>query len=81
MRYIYHKAKEESKDTSASESSNCKEEPESSVHPTLPEMFQAKNPYPRNSTCWKTLTDAVCWFIAKDMHPYQTENDLGFRHM
>ena len=75
------KAKEECKDTSASQSSKRKEELESSMHSTLTEMFQAKNPYPRNSTRWKTLTEAVCLFIAKDMHPYQTVNDSGFQHM
>ena len=80
-RGVYHKTKEESKDTSASEPLNRKEKPGSSIHPTLTEMFQAKNPYPRNSTRWKTLTDVVCLFIAKDIHPYQTVNDLGFQHM
>ena len=27
------------------------------------------------------MTDAVCYFIAKDMQPYDTVNDTGFRHM
>ena len=76
----YRQAKEESKDASPSESSKRKEEPDS-AQPTLPQVFQEKNPYPRNSTRWKTLTDAVCLFIARDMYPYQTVNDVGFQHM
>ena len=27
------------------------------------------------------MLDAVCLFTAKDIHPYQTVNDLGFQHM
>ena len=76
----YRQAKEESKDASPSESSKHKEEPDS-AQPTLPQVFQVKNLYPRNSAQWKTLTDAVCLFIARDMHPYQTINDAGFQHM
>jgi len=60
----YRQAKEESKDASPSESSKRKEEPDS-AQPTLPQVFQAKNPYPQNSTRWKTLTDAVCLFITR----------------
>ena len=75
----YHQAKEESKDASPSEPLKHKEEPDS-AQPTFPQVFQAKNLYPWNSTRWKTLTDAVCLFIARDMHPYQTINDVGFQH-
>ena len=45
----YHQAKEKSKDATPSESSKRKEEPDG-AQPTLPQVFQAKNPYPRNST-------------------------------
>ena len=76
----YCQVKEESKDASPSESSKRKEEPDG-AQPTLPQVFQGKNPYPQNSTRWKTSTDAVCLFIARDMHPYQTVNDVGFQHM
>ena len=74
----YRKAKEESKDSESSKSEEVVE-PESGGQLTLEEVFQAKNPYPRNSACWKTLTIAVCFSIAKDMHPYQTVGDLGFQ--
>ena len=40
-----------------------------------------KQPYPRNSARLKILNDSVCYFISKDMQPYQTVNDPGFRAM
>jgi len=76
----YCKAKEESKDSESSKSKEV-EEPESGGQLTLEEVFQAKNPYPRNSESWKTLTKAICFFIAKDNHPYQTVSDLGFQRL
>ena len=30
---------------------------------------------------WKALTESVCYFIAKDLQPYDTVNDVGFLRM
>ena len=35
----------------------------------------------RLSTQWNQLTEAVCYFVAKDMQPLDTVNDTGFRKM
>ena len=35
----------------------------------------------RSSKQWVQLTDAVCYFIAKDIQLYDMVNDMGFRHM
>ena len=44
-------------------------------------VFAQKQSYPRNSTRLKTLNEALCYFISRDMHPYQTVNDAGFWSM
>lgn len=82
----FRKAKEEAKESarsSAAESPSNREKSDAdvSMEPTLPQVLQAKNPYPRTSTWWKMLTDSVCYFIAKDMQPYQSVNDPGFQHL
>ena len=48
---------------------------------TISECIKASQPLPRSSPRWKTLTDSVCYFIAKDLQPYDTVNDPGFLHM
>ena len=44
-------------------------------------VFVQKYPYPRNSVTPKNLNDAVCYFISRDTHLYQTANDAGFQSM
>ena len=48
---------------------------------TIPKTVQATLPLPKSSSRNKTITDAVCYFLARDMQPYDTVNDAGFRHM
>ena len=68
----YRKAKEKAKESGAAESPGSnREKSNNNLQQTLPQVLQAKNPYPKASTRWKTLTDLVCYFIAKDMQPYQ----------
>ena len=47
----------------------------------IPKTVQATLPLPKSSTRYKTITDAVCYFLTRDMQPYDTVNDAGFRHM
>ena len=49
--------------------------------PTLVESFKAQTLLPHTSHHWKGITDSVCYFLAKDMMPYDTVNAAGFRHM
>ena len=45
------------------------------------EACKASQPLSHSSQPWKTLTDSVCYFIAKDLQHYDTINDPGFRQM
>jgi len=36
---------------------------------------------PKSSTHYKKVTDTICYFLARDMQPYDTINDVGFCHM
>ena len=71
----------EAKQTSESESSSSINSTQEASHnqPTINEVLSQKQPYPQNSARLKTLNDSVCYFISKDMHPYQTVNDPGFQ--
>ena len=51
------------------------------VQQSIPAAFQSLIPLPRSSPRWNRLTEAVCYFIAKDMQPMDTVNDVGFRKM
>ena len=51
------------------------------VQQQLPAMLQAQKPIDKHNSRWKKLTDAICYFIAKDMMPFDTVNDPGFKHM
>ena len=51
------------------------------VQQQLPAMFEAQKPIAKINPRWKKLTDAICYFLAKDMMPFDTVNDPGFRHM
>ena len=53
----------------------------SSSQQSITSAFHAQTPIPRSSPRWNKLTDAVCYFIAKDMQPISTVNDTGFRNM
>ena len=84
----YRQAKEEAKQVNESESrtgssSNAGNAQEASQtgQPTISEVLSRKQPYPRNSARLKMLNNSVCYFISKDMQPYQTVNDPGFRAM
>ena len=82
----FRQAKEEAKKDNESNLSSDKSNAhplhnESGNQPTLSEVMSRKQPYPRNSARFKVLNDAVCYFISKDMQPYQTVNDPGFRTM
>ena len=44
----------------------------SSNRQSITSAFQAQIPIPRSSPQWNKLTDAVCYFIAKDMQPIDT---------
>ena len=84
----YRQAKEEAKQVTESESrtgsssdTGSTQEAASQSQPTINEVLSQKQPYPRNSTRLKTLNNSVCYFISKDMQPYQTVNDPGFHAM
>ena len=46
----------------------------------FPLFFKCQLPLAHTSRC-KAITDSVCYFIAKSMHPFQTVNELGFRKL
>ena len=48
---------------------------------TIPKTVQATLPLPKSSSRYKTITDAVCYFLARGVQPYDTVNDSGFQHM
>ena len=43
---------------------------------SITEAFEYLTPLPRNSKRWQTLTASVCYFIGKDMQPYDCVTDL-----
>ena len=45
------------------------------------DCIEMQSPIVRSSPLWNKLTNSICYFIAKDMQPYDTINDVGFRHM
>ena len=50
------------------------------VENQLPALFKARQPLSNGHPRWKKLTDSVCYFIAKDMLPFNTVNSPGFQH-
>ena len=50
------------------------------VENQLPALFEARQPLSSGHPRWKKLTDSVCYFIAKDMLPFDTVNSPGFQH-
>ena len=63
----FHQSKEEARESTQSstmESSNREKlHLDINVQQTLLQVLQTRNPYPRTSMRWKTLTDSVCYFI------------------
>ena len=47
----------------------------------IKDFFEHATPLSTSSPRWNTLTQAICYFIAKDMLPIGTINDPGFRKM
>ena len=54
---------------------------ESSKQLQITEAFTRTKPLPHSSARWKAITNSVCYFIAKGMHPFQTVNEPGFRQL
>ena len=79
----YHQGKEEAKQASelefqsgsSSDAGSAQEGSQS--QPTINKVLLQKQQYPQNSAKLKMLNDSVCYFISKDMMPYQTVNDPG----
>ena len=65
----------------ASKSSRSEAMDTGGVQQQLPAMFEAQKPIAKNNPRWKKLTDAICYFLAKDMMLFDTVNDPCFRHM
>ena len=53
----------------------------SSKQPKIAEALKDVMPIARNSNRWIQLTKSVCYFIGKDIQPYDTINDPGFVKM
>ena len=47
----------------------------------LPAMFEAQKPLNKSNPRWKKLTESICYFLVKDMMPFDTVNDSGFQHL
>jgi len=61
--------------------SNLKETSSKASNPSqrqLKDSFAAHTLLPHNNARWKKLTDAVCYYIAKDMHLLDTVGSEGF---
>ena len=48
---------------------------------SIEDSLKKLTPLSRSSSRWKALTNSVCYFLAKDLHPLSTVNDQGFLHM
>ena len=51
------------------------------VQNQLPALFEARQPLSSGHPRWKKLTESVCYFIAKDMLPFDTVNSPGFQRL
>ena len=54
---------------------------QSSKQPSIKDALQGVQLMLHSSPRWEKLTDAVCYFIAKDGQPLDTVNDKGFSHL
>ena len=43
--------------------------------------FHRAQPLPHSFQRWKSITNSVCYFVAKDMYPFQTVDEPGFRQL
>ena len=48
---------------------------------TILQAMNATQKIPTTSPTWNRFTDAVCYFIAKDLQPLDTVDDKGFCHL
>lgn len=53
----------------------------SQQQPTIAKAFERLTPISKDSSRWQTLTESVCYCIAKDMLPLNSVNNPGFKHM
>ena len=51
------------------------------VQQQFPVLFEGQKPLNKSNPKWKKLTDSICYFLAKDMMPFDTVNDPGFKHL
>ena len=54
---------------------------QSMSQPTILNLFEQAMPYPRSSSWWKSLTQSVSYFLAKDMLTISTVNNGRFKQM
>ena len=47
----------------------------------ITEAFSRMQPLPHSSQRWKSITNSVCYFVAKGMHLFQTVNEPGFHQL
>ena len=47
----------------------------------ITKAFNRVQPLPHSSQRWKSITNSVCYFMTKGMHPFQTVNEPGFRQL
>ena len=66
---------------SSTESSGATTSSRKKQQMTIGEAVKASQPQLRSSPRWKTLTESVCYFIAKGLQPFDTLNDTGFKRM
>jgi len=64
----------------ASKSSHS-EAMDTGVQQQLPAMSEAQKPLTKNNPRWKKLMDSICHFLAKDMMPFDTVSNPGFRYL
>ncbi len=61
--------------------SKVADQPSTSSQKTVCELFHQASPLDKSAPRWNELTQSICYFIAKDMHPVSTINDPGFGTM
>ena len=48
---------------------------------TLTQAFDKGTPYDKSSKRWKEVTEAVTFYLAKDMVPFKTVENEGFKRL
>ena len=54
---------------------------QSMSQPTILNLYEQAMPYPKSSSRWKSLTQSVSYFLAKDILPISIVNNDGFKRM